>query len=419
MAPWQRNLYILTTVQFLSALGFSTTFGFLPLYINTLDIQSGLSVELLSGLVYSAQAFTMMVTAPVWGALADRYGRKMMVMRATFGGAAIVALIAFVQTAEQLVLLRALQGALTGVMGAVMALVAADVPRHRTGYALGLLQMGMWGGISIGPLVGGVIADTLSFRAAFLLTAALLATAGMLVLWGAQEHSMPVAPKKPAHAPGMIAAWQHVLGNASVRMTYLARFLHQLGQTMVMPFSPLLILALMGSENRAATVSGVAMAVSAAAGTASAIVLGRYGDRVGHQRILAITTLIAAIGYLPVLGVSHVWQFVIVLALTGTATGGSTPSLSALLARFTEPGEEGAVYGLESAIMAAGRAVAPLAGAALVSVLGLRSTFAGAALVYLAIVFVALRWIPASAARPVAAPEVVTAGSAVARDASS
>lgn len=86
---WQRTLYILVAAQVFTAIGFSSFFPFLPLYVKDLGSSSGINIEILAGLVYSGQAFTMMVASPFWGRLADSYGRKLMVERAMFGGAVI------------------------------------------------------------------------------------------------------------------------------------------------------------------------------------------------------------------------------------------------------------------------------------------------------------------------------------------
>ncbi|HLF80559.1 MAG TPA: MFS transporter, partial [Anaerolineales bacterium] len=178
---WQRTLYIVFFAQLMTAVGFSSIFPFLPLYVESLGTSTSLSLELLAGLVFSAQAFTMMLASPIWGALADRYGRKVMVERAAFGGAVLLLMMAYVRSAEQLVALRAIQGFVTGTLAASNALVAASVPRERTGYAMGLLQTALGTGVAVGPLIGGAAADAFGYRAAFYLTAALLFLAGLLV----------------------------------------------------------------------------------------------------------------------------------------------------------------------------------------------------------------------------------------------
>ncbi|MBZ0305970.1 MAG: MFS transporter, partial [Anaerolineae bacterium] len=114
MPPWKRTLYVLFFAQLMTALGFSSSFPFLSLYVKALPRQTELSYDLLIGLAFSLQAFTMMLISPVWGMLADRRGRKMMVLRATFGGTIIIGLMGLARTAEELVLLRTLQGLVTG-----------------------------------------------------------------------------------------------------------------------------------------------------------------------------------------------------------------------------------------------------------------------------------------------------------------
>ncbi len=141
--------------QLLSAVGFSVIFPFLPLYVQHLGSAWHWDVKLLAGLVFSSQAITMMVASPVWGGLADRFGRKLMVERSLFGGAVVLAAMAFVRSAEELVALRALQGLITGTISAANALVAAAVPRHRIGYAMGVMQLGLTGGDCRGPASGG------------------------------------------------------------------------------------------------------------------------------------------------------------------------------------------------------------------------------------------------------------------------
>ena len=342
MKPWQRTLYILALVQFISAVGFSTIFPFLPLYIEHLGSSAGLSLELLSGLVYSGQAFTMMIAAPIWGALADRHGRKMMVLRSTMGGAVIITLMGFVTSAEQLVALRAVQGAVTGTLSALMALVAASVPRERMGYALGMIQVGLWGGVAGGPLIGGVLADELGFEAAFIITGALLALSGGLVWWGIEEQFEPLPTS--SRGLGLASAWRHVLAAGGVRRVFAAGFLNQLGRSVIMPFTPLLIAQLMHDSGRTSTVTGLVVGAAAFAGTLSAIYLGRVGDRIGHRTVLLWAALVAGLLYFPQSMVTSVWQLLVLQVITGAAAGGILPALAALLARYSEPGEEGAVY---------------------------------------------------------------------------
>lgn len=404
---WQRTLYVMFVAQFISAVGFSNIFPFLPLYVQSLDNHTGWSVEFLSGLVFSAQAVTMMIASPIWGVVSDRHGRKLMVERALFGGAIILGLMGFVRSAEGLIFLRLVQGAVTGTVSAANALVAGITPRERSGYAMGLLQVGQWGGVAVGPLIGGAIADAFGYRWAFVLTALLLVLAGLLV-WATVQESVPA--QQAAHSSkkkSFFKDWQHVLTTQGVGLIFSLRFLVGLGNLLVVPIAPLYIQTLVHSEASVNTLTGLIIGVASGASTATAVYLGRLGDRVGHQRVLMVSALLAGLFYLPQSMVTDAWQLLVLRALTGAAIGGILPTLGALLATYTQPGEEGSVYGLDNSIFAASRAVAPLIGGALAGAFGYRPSFVIAGSLYLLIAFLAARFLPAfSLAKhpPVTAP---------------
>ena len=408
VARWQRTLYIMFAAQVLSAVGFSTIFPFLPAYVTELGSTTGVSLAFWVAMVFSAQGFTMMMASPIWGAVADRYGRKLMVQRAMFGGAAIILLMAFARSAEELVLLRAVQGLITGVVAAANALVAASAPRERIGYAMGLLQVGLWSGVSVGPVIGGILADAYGFRVAFFVTSGLLFAGGLLVLWGVQEEFVRV--ERP-RGSSYFADWKHVFLAPGVNPTFLIRFTAWLGHTMIVPFLPLFVASLLVDKSGVSTFTGVIIGVASAAGTLSAILLGRLGDRVGHKPVLVVSALVAALFYLPMSLVDTGWQFLVLNALAGAAVGGVMPALSALLATYTEHGEEGAVYGLDNAVIAAARAVAPLAGAGVIFLFGIpgdpssyRDIFVATGAMFLVTVGLALWKLPNRSVRRAASP---------------
>jgi DHA1 family multidrug resistance protein-like MFS transporter len=391
--PWRKTLYIMFIAELIMAVGFSSIFPFLPLYVKALGASTSLSVELLAGLVFSGQAFTMMLASPIWGALADRYGRKLMVERSLFGGAILLLMMAFVTNAEQLVILRAVQGMVTGTLAAANALVASQTPRERTGYAMGLLQVGLGTGVAIGPLIGGAIADLYGYNAAFYVTAALVFIAGVLVLFGVEEdfsrEEMVQTPEK-----SLIAEWLHVVSSTGVPITFGMRFLTQLGRMMIIPIAPLFIASLLAETDRVNTFIGLVIGAASAATTLSAGYLGRLGDRIGHRKVVVASTLAAAALYLPQSFVTQAWQLLPLQALVGVALGGVIPAISALLARYTDVGEEGSVYGLDNSINAGARAIAPLVGAAIAAAFGLRTTFIVTAAIFLITGTTAARYLP-------------------------
>jgi DHA1 family multidrug resistance protein-like MFS transporter len=373
--PWQRTLYIMLFAQVITAVGFSSMFPFLPLYVESLGTETNLSIEILAGLVYSAHAFAMMIASPIWGAVADRYGRKLMVERAMFGGSLILLMMAFVTSAEQLVLLRTIQGLITGTIAAGNALVASAAPREQTGYAMGLMQVGLGAGVALGPLIGGLIADTVGYSATFYVTAGLLFTSGILVFFGIKEDFTPTANHKRAGLKSLFSDWGLIFSAPGIKSTYGMRFLSQLGRMIILPIAPLFIQTLAVNFNRLNTFTGLVIGISSAATTVSAVFLGPLGDRTGHRRIVVLSSCAAALLYFLQSQVSAGWQLLALQALIGVALGGIIPAISALLAHLTQTGEEGAVYGLDNSITAGGRALAPLLGAAVAATFSLRAVF--------------------------------------------
>ena len=411
MPEWKRALIVMSVAQLLVAVGFSMIFPFLPNYVEALGSTTGLSHVFLAGAVFSAQAVTMMIASPIWGALADRVGRKPMVQRAMFGGAAIILLMAFARSAEELVALRAVQGLITGTVAASSALIAAMTPKERTGFALGTLQTALTSGVALGPIIGGVLADFYGYRAAFIITSVLLLAGGLLVQFGVREEFTP--PERTRRLSGMVADWMHILRTPGVGITFAARFTAWLGRGVLVPILPLFMPFLLTDQRLVSTFTGLVIGVAAATATVSAIYLGNLGDRIGHRSVLIGSTTLAMLSYLPMAFVGSAWQLLVLNGLAGIAVGGIMPSLSALLSNVTASEDVGSAFGLDNAIIAASRAVAPLVGVGIASIvagfaseaMGYRAAFgAGAGLFLLTIVIVVLRMpreIPAP--RPVAA----------------
>lgn len=423
MQAWQRTLFIMFFAQLCTAVGFSIIFPFLPLYVEDLGTNTSLSIEFWAGMVFSAQGITMMFASPFWGALADRYGRKLMVQRAAFGGMIVIFLMGFARSAEELVLLRAVQGLITGTVAAANALIAASVPRKHMGFSMGMLQVGLWAGVAVGPLIGGVLADAYGFRMPFIITAFMLGLSGVMVMFGVHEDFVP-NEKQIQQKAKYWKNWQHIFAMNGVTPTYLIRFLSGLSRSMIVPITPLFVAALLWDMQGSAvsvvqmypipvhamdllahvggvsSITGIVVGIASATATVSAVVLGRLGDRIGHRQILIGSSIFAIVCYLPQAFVTSPLQLIILQAFTGIATGGIVAAPSALLAQYTEPGEEGAVYGLDNSVVAAARAVAPLLGAMIAAIFGLRATFGAMGILFVVIVITSLVILPTPKSEP-------------------
>jgi MFS transporter, DHA1 family, multidrug resistance protein len=400
LPEWQVVLGVVFASQFITAIGFSMVFPFLPLYVEQLGSTSGLSVEMMAGLVISVQGFTMMLASPLWGAVSDRYGRKLMVMRAMFCGAILLALMGVVRSGEELIFLRGVMGITTGTVAANNALVASAVPREKIGFCMGTLQVGLWAGVAAGPLIGGILADMYGFTVPFFITGILLFVGGVLVYFGVHENFERPKVKTDEHRPTMVEQWKHVVTAKGVSMVYMMRFLVDLARNLIIPIAPLFVVSLLPETASRNIFAGSVMAASSLTATFSGVYLGRLGDRIGHRTILLWTSIAVVLLYIPQVFVVNVWQLLSLQALAGFAIGGIIAAPSALLARYTEPGEEGAVYGLDNSIIAAARALAPIVGAVVAMYFGLRGTFAATAVLFVVVTLAALFFLPDDSPAP-------------------
>ena len=375
MEAWKRNLYILWVAQLVAISGFSVVFPFLPYYVQELGVTELHEVELWSGVLFATQAVAMAIFAPIWGTLADRYGRKLMVERAMFGGAVILAAMGFVQNVWQLAALRAIQGMLTGTVAAATTLVASSTPRERAGYALGLLQMAVWSGASVGPLLGGLVADAWGYRAAFWVTGILLFLAGLTVWRFVEERFEPPARDRDRPADSLWEGLRLVIHQRSLLSLFSIRFLVRLAVRMIGPVLPLFVQSLVPPTARLATITGLISGVQAGTSAVGAVTLGRASDRIGYRRVLLACTVAAAIFYVPQFFVTTPWQLLILQGAVGLVMSGVLASISALLATLAPEGHQGAVYGVDASIVSAANAVGPMLGAGVAAAAGLRAPF--------------------------------------------
>lgn len=391
---WKRNLAVIWFAEFTSIVGFASVFPILPLYVQELGIHDPAAVRFWSGLIMSAQAVTMAVMAPIWGSLSDRYGRKLMVERAMFGGALIFGVMGFARSPLHLVLLRALQGVLTGTVTAATTLVASSAPRERSGWALGILQMGIYSGASAGPYLGGVIFDTHGAQAVFWITSGLLLVGGVLVALFVQE-SMNPSPRSAGKNDwrALRESAKAVFASRPLLSAFGIRMMMRTASRLVGPILTLLAQELAPAA-RAATAAGTIQGVSAATGALGAILLGWVSDRTGPRRVLIACGVASAALYVPQFFVTGVGQLTCLQAGTGFAMGGILATLSATLAALAPDGKQGTVYGLDASIVSAANAVAPTLGVSLAVAAGDRATFLGAAVLFAVASLITARILP-------------------------
>jgi DHA1 family multidrug resistance protein-like MFS transporter len=247
---------------------------------------------------------------------------------------------------------------------------------------MGLMQVAIGLGLGLGPVIGGFVADTYGYQAAFFVTGTLLAIAGVVVLIGVEERlvSKTAAGK---NLLGFLNAWRQIVASRPLRLIYSLRFLNQAGRMIFIPILPLFIMSLLDSPERVNGYTGLVIGSASAATAIFSILFGRLGDRRGHHPIVVFCLLLSSISFAIQSLVTAGWQLLWLQILYGTALGGTVTGISALLANATEEGDEGFVYGLDNSVNSGARMVGPMLGVAVSGWLGIRMVFGAAAILYL------------------------------------
>ncbi|MBV8086138.1 MAG: MFS transporter [Chloroflexi bacterium] len=381
MAGWQARLWVLVAIGFLMFAAFGFVNPFMPLFIGQLGVGDLHQVEIWSGITQFSQAMVLAFFSPIWGAVADRRGRRLMVLRAAFGGGVVMGAMGLSQNIWHFFFLRLLQGVVTGVIAAVTALATSFVPRERIGYALGLIQMSAFAGNAVGPLLGGFVADRAGYRPSFAVTGGLFLLAGVLTLLFVKEDF-----QRPATEAGSSSGLAGLLGDIRTRgadrqllVMLLVLFSAQFGVSAVQPTLPLFVQVLQPNESVAAT-TGVIFTVAGVVAAVASVIWGRVGDRIGFRRLLLMMAIGAGLIYIPEGLVQTAGQLIVLRGILGIFDGGLLPSVSALIGQRSMQSQEGqasqgTTFGFVNLANAIGFALGPLSGGLIAASLGLRAQF--------------------------------------------
>lgn len=374
LEPWQRTLYVIIVAEVVGLLGFGISIPFLPFYIQELGTTDLDQVALWVGIINSAAPITMALAAPVWGVVADRYGRKPMLVRSLIGGALVLSLMAAVRSVPQLAFLRIIQGTLSGSVAAATTMVAATVPRERSGFALGLLQTAIFAGNSLGPFVGGAVGGTFGYKAAFIASGVLLLLAGTMVAFWTRENFTPAArqAKKSSHEPSAV---RMILKEPLILTMLAALMLNSLGGMVTTPVLPLFVQTLVPDAKAASTATGMIVGATAMTNALAAVWVGRSADRLGRRRVLITCLAIGAVTYFPQMLVRSPGQLLVLRGIMGLGMGGVIPVANAVIAERAPAGRQGAIFGTSASLNAVGRAVGPMIGTLVVTNVALPAVF--------------------------------------------
>lgn len=358
--PWHRNLIVLWFCTFVAGMAFSEIMPFLSLFVSQLGDFTKAQITFYSGLAFAADYAISAISAPLWGIIADKKGRKIMLLRASLGMAVAMGLMGFVTNVWQLVALRALQGVFAGFISNAQALVASQTPRKYSGRALSILITGAVSGQLFGPVIGGLLAQLFSIRNTFFITAGLLMVAFLLSLFFVQEHFKPVAHhREPGDSRNPLAAFQNP---RLIIVMLCSTAIVQFGNASIAPIISLYVRELMHYRGPITVVAGIIAALPGISNIFSAPRLGRYGDQHGSGKVLLFGYIFAVIMYFPQGIVTSVVALGILRFAIGISDGALYPEIQTVLTKNTPVHLTSTIFSYNQSFQAIGNMFGALLG---------------------------------------------------------
>lgn len=372
---WKRNLAVCVFGSFTTLVSLTLLLPFLPLYVEQLGVKSTSSIVTWSGIAFGATFLGTGVTAPLWGHLGDRVGRKPMLVRAAVGMAMVMPMMGLAHNVHELVLLRLAAGLIGGYASSSMVLVATQAPRERAGWALGVLSTGALTGNLVGPLVGGVLPQWIGMRQTFFAAGGVIGIAALATIFLVrEERSMLAASARRGAVRPPAPAWDKRL-----RITLLSMFatamLVLLSNMSIEPILTVYLELLRVGRSRVVLDAGMVMAAAALGSILMAARLGRLADRVGGWRMISWCLAAAGLTLIPQAFVTQWWQLAFLRFLLGMTLAGVLPSVAKVIRHAVPERSLGRAIGYSQSSQYAGQVFGPLLGAALGAHPGMRSVF--------------------------------------------
>ena len=367
---WKDNLRVAWFGSFLTGASISLVVPFMPIFVEQLGIESD-QVAFYAGLAISVSAVSAALVSPIWGILADKYGRKPMMIRAGLAMTITMGGLAFVPNIYWLLFLRLLNGVFTGFVPNATALIASQVPKDKSGAALGTLSTGVVAGTLTGPFVGGFIAEIFGIRNVFLLVGSFLFLAAILTIFFIKEDFQPVAKEKAIPTKELFFSFKYprLLVNL-----FLTSFVIQFSAQSIGPILALYVRDLGQTENLL-FVSGLIVSSMGFSSMMSAGILGKLGDKVGNHRLLVAAQIYSVIIYLLCAHATSPLQLGLYRFLFGLGTGALIPGVNALLSKMTPKSGISRIFAFNQVFFYLGGVIGPMAGSAVAGYLGYHAVF--------------------------------------------
>ncbi len=368
---WRSNLIVCLMGSFTTIVAMTLLLPFLPLYVQQLGVSDEAAIVQWSGAAYGATFFAAALVAPLWGRMADRYGRKLMLIRASLGMAITMSLMGMATNVWQLVGLRLLAGFLGGYSSGSVILVATQTPKDRSGWALGVLSSGIMAGNVVGPLIGGTLPPMIGIRATFWLAGGIIFLTFLATCFFISKEPRP-AKKDKVIAKG---GWTSIPDKQPVMAMLLTGLLLMLANMSIEPIITVYVAQLVDDPSKVTLVAGAAMSAAALGSILSASALGRLADRIGHWRVVIYALTASALLLIPQAFVTQSWQLIMLRFLMGVALGGLLPCITSVIRHNVPDHAAGTALGYSTSSQYAGQVAGPMLGGFIGGHIGMRAVF--------------------------------------------
>lgn len=368
---WKRNLMVAWFGCFFTGSSISLVMPFIPVYIEQLGTAPE-KVTLFSGLAISVTALAAAIVAPIWGHLADRKGRKVMMIRAAAGMTITMGSLAFVPNVYWLLIMRFFNGILSGYIPNATAMIASQVPKEKSGWALGTLATGGVAGSLIGPSIGGALAEWFGMANVFLITGAVLFVATLLTIFFVKEDFTPISKSNFVTTKEIFAKTGH---KSMLFGLFVTTLILQIGVTSISPILTLFIRTLTHNSENILVVSGLIVSVAGISALISSPFLGKLGDRIGNHNVLILGLILAFLCYIPMAYVQTPLQLGILRFMLGFSTGALMPSINTLIGKITPIEGVSRIYSYNQMCSNLGQVLGPLVGSLVANQFNYRAVF--------------------------------------------
>ncbi|SFK18160.1 MFS transporter [Brevibacillus centrosporus] len=367
---WKRNLVVLWVGVFFCSTAYSIAIPFLPIFLHS-SLGVNEHLEAWSGISFGITFLASALISPYWGSLADKYGRKPMLIRSGYSLAVLYFLTYFINDPYLFVVLRIFQGLLAGFVPASIALVATNTPEKHVGYALGVMATsGATGGI-IGPLVGGVVSHMWGNREAFLFSGAVVLIAALIATFLVRETNLNRSGTRSNVREDLRSA----IANKSLMSILGLSLIVTMSVMLLEPLLTVYVLQLGASQKDASLSAGIIFAAVGIATVIAAPRWGKLGTKVGYSKILFIGLIGGAVGNLLQFFFTNLYGFGVLRFGYGLFFAAVYPSINAMIVKVTDPEFRGRAFSLNQSSTQIATMLGPVIGGFLGGVIPIRVIF--------------------------------------------